>query len=61
MPSDNLITDNEKYCKAVSEGIKLAQEGYIVAFGVRPDRADVGMGYIRAKITEKSEQLLPMR
>ncbi len=32
VPSDNLITDNEKYCKSVSEGIKLAKEGYIVCF-----------------------------
>ncbi len=59
VPSDNLITDNEKYCKAVSEGIKLAQEGYIVAFGVRPDRADVGMGYIRAKNNRKIRTIAP--
>ena len=53
VPSDNLITDNEKYCKSVSEGIKLAKEGYIVTFGVKPDRADVGLGYIRAKNNRK--------
>ena len=53
VPSDNLITDNEEYCRAVSEGIKLAQEGYIVTFGVKPDRADVGMGYIRTKNNKK--------
>ena len=53
VPSDNLITDNEKYCKCVSEGIKLAKEGYIVTFGVKPDRADVGLGYIRAKNNRK--------
>lgn len=53
VPSDNLITENEKYCAAVSAGIKLAKENYIVTFGVRPDRADVGMGYIRAKNNSK--------
>ena len=53
VPSDNLITENEKYCAAVSAGIKLAKENYIVTFGVRPDRADVGMGYIRAKNNRK--------
>lgn len=53
VPSDNLITENEKYCAAVSAGIKLAKENYIVTFGIRPDRADVGMGYIRAKNNSK--------
>ena len=59
VPSDNLITDNEKYCHAVSEGIKLAQENYIVTLGVRPDRTDVGMGYIRAKNNRKIKTVVP--
>ncbi|CDC21141.1 bifunctional protein [Clostridium sp. CAG:306] len=59
VPSDNLITDNEKYCKCVSEGIKLAKEGYIVTFGVKPDRADVGLGYIRAKNNRKIRSIAP--
>ena len=54
VPSDNLITDNEKYHAAINAGIKLAKVDYIVTFGIRPDRADVGMGYIKAKITAKS-------
>lgn len=59
VPSDNLITDNEKYCKAVSEGIKLAKEDYIVTFGVKPDRADTGLGYIRAKNNRKIRTISP--
>ncbi len=53
VPSDNLILDNDKYCKAITEGIKLAQENYIVTFGVKPDKADVGLGYIKAKNNRK--------
>ena len=53
VPSDNLILDNEKYCKAITDGIKLAQDNYIVTFGVKPDKADVGLGYIKAKNNRK--------
>ena len=59
VPSDNLITDNEKYCKAVSAGIELAKENYIVTFGVRPDRPDTGLGYIRAKNNRKIKSIVP--
>ena len=53
VPSDNLILDNEKYCKAITDGIKLAQEDYIVTFGVKPEKADIGLGYIKAKNNRK--------
>ena len=53
VPSDNLILDNEKYCKTITEGIKLAQDNYIVTFGVKPDKADIGLGYIKAKNNRK--------
>ena len=53
VPSDNLILDNEKYCKAITDGIKLAQDNYIVTFGVKPDKADTGLGYIKAKNNRK--------
>ncbi len=53
VPSDNLISDNEKFADAIKEAIKLAQANYIVTFGVRPDRADTGLGYIRTKRNKK--------
>lgn len=59
VPSDNLITDNEKYCKAISAGIKLAKENYIVTFGVRPEKPDTGLGYIRAKNNRKIRTITP--
>ncbi len=58
VPSDNLITDNEKYCEAVSAGIELAKQNYIVTFGVRPDKPDTGLGYIRAKNNRKIKTIV---
>ena len=59
VPSDNLILDNEKYCKAITDGIKLAQDNYIVTFGVKPDKADAGLGYIKAKNNRKIRAVAP--
>lgn len=59
VPSDNLITDNEKYCKAITEGINLAKEGYIVTFGIKTEKPDTGLGYIRAKNNRKIRSFAP--
>ena len=47
VPSDLLIKDAEKFIKTVQRGKKLAQEGYIVTFGVKPDYPETGYGYIK--------------
>ena len=36
VPSDHLIKDNEKFLSTVKKGEKLAQQGYIVTFGIKP-------------------------
>lgn len=46
VPSDHLIKDNEKFLATVKKGEKLAQEGYIVTFGIQPDYPETGYGYI---------------
>ena len=35
VPSDHLIKDTQAFAKTVSEGAKLANEGYIVIFWIR--------------------------
>ncbi len=57
VPSDNLISDNKKFADAITEGIKLAKENYIVTFGVKPDRADTGLGYIKTKNNKKIKEV----
>lgn len=46
VPSDHLIKDNEKFVSTVKKGEKLAEEGYIVTFGIKPDYPETGYGYI---------------
>lgn len=46
VPSDHLIKDNDKFLSTVKKGEKLANEGYIVTFGIKPDYPETGYGYI---------------
>ena len=46
VPSDHLIKDNEKFLSTVKKGEKLAEMGYIVTFGIKPDYPETGYGYI---------------
>jgi mannose-1-phosphate guanylyltransferase/mannose-6-phosphate isomerase len=47
MPSDHLIGDAAAFRNAVQAGVGRANEGQLVAFGVVPERAETGYGYIR--------------
>lgn len=51
VPSDHLIKDNEKFLSTVKKGEKLAQEGFIVTFGIKPDYPETGYGYINTQNT----------
>lgn len=59
-PSDQLILDEKYFSNLIKEGIKLAENGYIVTFGIKPKRTDVGFGYIKTqknkKVSDISEQ-----
>lgn len=46
VPSDHLIKDNEKFLSTVKKGEKLAEQGYIVTFGIEPNYPETGYGYI---------------
>ncbi len=48
-PSDHLIKNEEKYFEAVQKAKKLAQQGYLVTFGIKPTKPHTGYGYIQAK------------
>ena len=47
LPSDHLIQDKGGFAAAVAHGVKLARDGWIVTFGMKPNRADTGYGYIK--------------
>jgi len=62
VPSDHLILDNKNFSCAIEQGTKLAQEGYIVTFGIKPNKIDTGFGYIKTqknkKISEVTQEAL---
>jgi len=47
LPADHLITDTAAFAAAVERALPAAREGWLVTFGIRPDRAETGFGYIR--------------
>jgi mannose-1-phosphate guanylyltransferase/mannose-6-phosphate isomerase len=47
-PSDHVIADSAAFHRAVMQGLAAAQAGWLVTFGVKPDRPDTGYGYIQS-------------
>ncbi len=47
MPRDHHIEDEEAFRTAVAAAAPLAADGWLVTFGITPDRAETGYGYIR--------------
>ncbi|NPA41710.1 MAG: mannose-1-phosphate guanylyltransferase [Aquificae bacterium] len=48
MPADHIIQPTEQFVTYVKSAEEIAQDGYIVTFGVRPSRPEAGYGYIEA-------------
>ena len=49
VPSDHLIKDIESFNKTVEQGKILAEQGYIVTFGIKPTYPETGYGYINTE------------
>ncbi|MGM0984653.1 MAG: mannose-1-phosphate guanylyltransferase/mannose-6-phosphate isomerase [Pseudomonadota bacterium] len=47
MPADHVIEDTAAFQAAVAQGRPLAEAGKLVTFGITPQRAHTGYGYIR--------------
>ncbi len=52
LPSDHLILDEKNFIDQIISAKKMAQENYLITFGITPNYAETGYGYI-----EKSEAL----
>ncbi|MDX8358105.1 mannose-1-phosphate guanylyltransferase [Sphingopyxis terrae] len=46
MPSDHIIADVPAFHAAIAKGAHLAQQDWLVTFGIAPDRPETGFGYI---------------
>ena len=44
VPSDHLIKDVKSFAQTVAEGEKLAEQGYIDTFGIKPTYPETGIG-----------------
>ncbi len=47
MPSDHIIDDEKTFISNVKNAAKAANEGYLVTFGVVPNKPETGYGYIK--------------
>ncbi len=54
MPSDHLIGDVEAFRGAVQAALPSAAEGWLVTFGITPERPETGYGYV-----ERGEKIGP--
>jgi len=47
-PSDHIIKPVDRFAKYFRMAEEIAKKGYILTFGIRPDRPETGYGYIKA-------------
>ena len=47
LPADHLIGDTHSFTSAVQQALPAAQQGWLVTFGIQPERPETGFGYIR--------------
>ena len=62
-PTDHVIPDAPAFLEAVAAGVGAAGEGNLVTFGIRPDRAETGYGYLEpdGDPDDLSPRPLPLR
>jgi mannose-1-phosphate guanylyltransferase / mannose-6-phosphate isomerase len=48
LPADHLITDEDAFKLVVNQATVIANDGYIVTFGITPEYPETGYGYIEA-------------
>ena len=55
LPADHLIGDTRSFAEAVDKALPLAEQDWLVTFGIRPEGPETGFGYIkRAESIDKS-------
>lgn len=48
MPSDHTIKDTKAFQEKLILGIKVAEQGYLVTFGIKPNRPETAYGYVKS-------------
>jgi mannose-1-phosphate guanylyltransferase len=47
LPADHHIENSQAFCDAVKDAVKLAEDGYLMTFGITPDKPNTGYGYLQ--------------
>lgn len=47
LPADHIIENQQAFSEAVGTAVSLAEQEYLVTFGIQPDRPETGFGYIK--------------
>jgi len=55
LPADHMIEDNHSFHEAIKIGKTLAEKNKLVTFGIKPNKAETGYGYIEAEIGTNSK------
>lgn len=53
LAADHLVTDDEAFASAVEKAKLIANKGWLVTFGIEPQRPETGFGYIQADRTSE--------
>jgi len=48
LPADHIMDSNDEFKKAIECALKLAENNYLVTFGIQPHAPETGYGYIKA-------------
>jgi len=55
LSADHLIKNNRKFLKTIEIASKIAEQGKMVALGVKPNKPETGYGYIEADNSKKND------
>jgi len=58
MPSDHFIESSEGFFRSIARIEKKAQEGALCTFGIRPNSANTGYGYLKVSPAQSKEEVL---
>lgn len=59
-PSDQVIPDKVAFHRAVEEGLLAVDKGQLVTFGITPERAETGYGYLELPGRPHGEEAVPL-
>ncbi|EAI5067800.1 mannose-1-phosphate guanylyltransferase/mannose-6-phosphate isomerase [Campylobacter lari] len=57
-PSDHLVKNEKAYQEVIAKALEIANDNYLVTFGIKPDSPHIGYGYIKSKNTYDVEAFI---